>query len=70
MSGTWPSRAGPPTLHADAFPLRHDRHHQVLEAGSDPRLIVMALNNCDRSPVAWEERVQIGEGECRRRLAA
>ena len=30
---------------------------------SDPRLIVMVLNNRDLSQVTWEERVQMGEGK-------
>jgi pyruvate dehydrogenase (quinone) len=30
---------------------------------SDPRFIVMVLNNGDLSQVTWEERVQIGEGK-------
>ena len=30
---------------------------------SDPRLIVMVLNNHDLSQVTWEERVQIGSGK-------
>jgi pyruvate dehydrogenase (quinone) len=30
---------------------------------SDPRLIVMVLNNQDLSEVTWEERVQIGAGK-------
>lgn len=30
---------------------------------SDPRLIVMVLNNRDLSQVTWEERVQLGEGK-------
>jgi pyruvate dehydrogenase (quinone) len=30
---------------------------------SDPRLVVMVLNNRDLSQVTWEERVQMGEGK-------
>ncbi len=30
---------------------------------SDPRLIVMVLNNRDLNQVTWEERVQLGEGK-------
>ncbi|MDB5829185.1 MAG: thiamine pyrophosphate enzyme-like binding region [Variovorax sp.] len=30
---------------------------------SDPRLVVMVLNNRDLSQVTWEERVQLGEGK-------
>ncbi len=30
---------------------------------SDPRLIVMVLNNQDLNQVTWEERVQLGEGK-------
>jgi pyruvate dehydrogenase (quinone) len=30
---------------------------------SDPRLIVMVLNNRDLSMVTWEERIQLGEGK-------
>ena len=33
------------------------------KAWSDPRLIVMVLNNRDLSQVTWEERVQIGAGK-------
>jgi pyruvate dehydrogenase (quinone) len=30
---------------------------------SDPRLIVMVLNNRDLNQVTWEERIQLGEGK-------
>jgi pyruvate dehydrogenase (quinone) len=33
------------------------------KAWSDPRLIVMVLNNQDLSQVTWEERVQLGAGK-------
>jgi pyruvate dehydrogenase (quinone) len=30
---------------------------------SDPRFIIMVLNNRDLNQVTWEERVQLGEGK-------
>ena len=48
---------------ADERPERDDHVSKYWRAWSDPRLIVMVLNNRDLSQVTWEERVQIGDGK-------
>ena len=52
--------------HADERHQRLHHHRQVLEGWSDPRSIVLVLNNRDLNQVTWEQRVMDGRSQVQR----